>query len=626
MGLPFVIDVAIGLLFIYLILSLLASELQELLTTLLQWRAKHLKDAIEILLAGGVETKEQSEVVDLVDKLYNDPLLKNINQEAKGVVSRGLREVTRWLFPGNRKGAFGHNRSSGPSYIAPETFATSLINSLGISVLAEKLTEVRLAKFINRIVGNYTMQEDGTASVPAPETLTNNWEKGGIRVIGEKVGIMDLGADEKFKILVEDYDDILKDFKSGEAELSTCIDRMGYGLSAYIEACAAYDAAAWNLDAKTKDYFIRRLRSFKLGLFGETNERAILSGGLRPNAFEVADLVNQTSKTYKELENAYAVMETQAGAIAEKVDALVNAQLEEYNKELKKPVHLKNLSNEKRRLFINEALSYLLELGEITDEDRKTYETYTTYQEIKRLLQNIPQPVRDSLQSLAGRAHAKAQQTGDYVNQFRDEIATWFDRSMSRSSGVYKRNAKGVAILIGITLAIITNADSFYIVRRISSDDDLRRVVTERATQIAPGTTAKTLTVQELDDLKDRADAALQDLILPIGWNPPTVIRQFRCNINPAAIADPDAPVSRAQERADLRRACLGPQAAPNMPVILQLIVAKPVEFLLRLLGWLVTGIAIAMGAPFWFDLLSKVINVRNSGSKPPSPTQTTGK
>ena len=53
MNLPFVLDIAIGLAFVYLILSLLAAEIQELLTTLLQWRAAHLKKSIETLLTGG---------------------------------------------------------------------------------------------------------------------------------------------------------------------------------------------------------------------------------------------------------------------------------------------------------------------------------------------------------------------------------------------------------------------------------------------------------------------------------------------------------------------------------------------------------------------------------------------
>jgi len=33
--------------------------------------------------------------------------------------------------------------------------------------------------------------------------------------------------------------------------------------------------------------------------------------------------------------------------------------------------------------------------------------------------------------------------------------------------------------------------------------------------------------------------------------------------------------------------------------------------------GWLLTMVAVAMGAPFWFDLLNKVMNVRNAGKKP---------
>ena len=36
-------------------------------------------------------------------------------------------------------------------------------------------------------------------------------------------------------------------------------------------------------------------------------------------------------------------------------------------------------------------------------------------------------------------------------------------------------------------------------------------------------------------------------------------------------------------------------------------------------MGWALSAIAISMGAPFWFDILGKVINVRNTGPKPTS-------
>jgi len=36
--------------------------------------------------------------------------------------------------------------------------------------------------------------------------------------------------------------------------------------------------------------------------------------------------------------------------------------------------------------------------------------------------------------------------------------------------------------------------------------------------------------------------------------------------------------------------------------------------------GWIVTGLAIAMGSNFWFDVLSKVVRTRNTGN-PTKPT-----
>ena len=44
-SLPAFLEIAIALVFIYLILSLLASEIQELFAGFRQWRAKHLKES-----------------------------------------------------------------------------------------------------------------------------------------------------------------------------------------------------------------------------------------------------------------------------------------------------------------------------------------------------------------------------------------------------------------------------------------------------------------------------------------------------------------------------------------------------------------------------------------------------
>ncbi len=631
MSLPFVIDVAISLIFIYLILSLLASEIQELLTTLLQWRAKHLKESIEVLLRGDVGTQQEENVKNLVSKLYNDPLIKNINQEAKGNIARGFRQVTRWLIPGNRKGAFGRNQRSGPSYIAPDTFATSLLERLGLATLVSKLVEVRLKKFINRIVGSYSV-EKGDLNIPNDNSFreSSNWDKGRIRVIAEKAGKKHLNDDVTFQALVEEYDDIFKDFQDGLATLQTCVERMEESLNAYIGAqpipqsssTPADSALNLNLEEtsevgedtstpqheaeippKSEDiaYFINRLKVLKSNLFGEKNERAILSGGLRPSLPEIAELVNESSNTYKEVKTAYEAIQTQGEAIKKQVDAELariaalpdTEPLPSWN----------SLSNDDRHLRINQAM---VNLG-LTPEERHLYENYETYLTIQEVLSKLPSSVKESLAILARRAQTKVQQTGNELDQFRDEVAHWFDTSMSRASGVYKRNAKGVAILLGLLLAAITNSDTFHIVTRLSSDEDLRKVVTEQARGFGSSTNGAPLTRDELAKLRDDTDAVLRNLSLPVGWKPENLSRQFNCDSSETSASSSNSnPV------------CFDASVPPFI-AFLQLLPTQPLLFFKIILGWLISGVAISMGAAFWFDLLGKVINVRNSGGKPPS-------
>ncbi len=41
--------------------------------------------------------------------------------------------------------------------------------------------------------------------------------------------------------------------------------------------------------------------------------------------------------------------------------------------------------------------------------------------------------------------------------------------------------------------------------------------------------------------------------------------------------------------------------------------------FWAHLVGWFVTFIAITLGAPFWFDIANRIVNVRNAGTRPPT-------
>lgn len=184
MNLPTILEIVIGLFFIYFILSLLASEILELITTLMQWRAEHLKKSIEILLSGGIRTEEEEKVIALTNKLYSNPLIVNINQQAKGYfatiprqitwISGGAYRAVKKLLPGNQRKecVFGKERVSGPSYLDSETFATSLLESLHIPQLSQKLTEEKLDKFV---------QEDLMSE------LEKNWQSFKASIHGQEI-------------------------------------------------------------------------------------------------------------------------------------------------------------------------------------------------------------------------------------------------------------------------------------------------------------------------------------------------------------------------------------------------------------------------------------------------------
>lgn len=154
----------------------------------------------------------------------------------------------------------------------------------------------------------------------------------------------------------------------------------------------------------------------------------------------------------------------------------------------------------------------------------------------------------------------------------------WFDDTMQRVSGWYKRLAQKLIFAAGLVLCLALNADTFQISRELWSDEALRNAVVAQATKrVRDGkpvdTTAEAsqeLTLAQLQKVSDEVRAAHP---LPLGWS---------------------------REPKGLR-GTLG-----SWP-----------EGLLKVLGILASSLAILLGAPFWFDLLNRVINLRISGDPP---------
>ncbi|MBD1939441.1 hypothetical protein [Microcoleus sp. FACHB-68] len=482
MSIPLILDIAIGLIFIYLILSLLASEIQELISTLLQWRAEHLKKSIEVLIAGGNNDNENAQKArTLANSLYDHPLLRNLNQEAKGLMAKTFRKISdtfiklgRQMLPKDRD-IFG-NKDSGPSYIPPESFARTLIDTLKIKKLAQLLSLARVEKFKQ----DRLLQEIGSL-------------------------VREAGISEDSKALVEkelnkfaqSLETIVADLKAERTTLEMSIERMSDKLDTYISNCKIGLPA----DDPSSQIFLSRLQLLKQDIFGD-NERIVLLGTLKPKLQEVMQVIARTPELYSEFEQA-----------------------------------------------VNDPES-------------------PTYIEISKLIDTLPKSLKDSISELANRVKSGSASIEDDLTQLQIQIETWFDRSMDRASGVYKRNAKGVAILIGLLVAGIANTDTFHIVGSLSRNSVLRATIVQNAEQVVtrnPEGTAAGLT-----KLKTEMREALSDVSIPIGW-------------------------SKANQRQQFRE-------------------GWKIPYLKQIAGWIVSGLAISMGSSFWFNLLNKLVNVRNTG------------
>jgi hypothetical protein len=168
----------------------------------------------------------------------------------------------------------------------------------------------------------------------------------------------------------------------------------------------------------------------------------------------------------------------------------------------------------------------------------------------------VPAGTKSALVSLASGAARDRE-------ELRTEIERWFDGAMARVSGWYKRKAQIVICVLSFAIAVGLNVNTVSIAERLVNDDALRAAMVHTATttKLAPG--------EPITQLADR----IQGLGLPMGWN--------KKPGDPAWVS-----FSKHPGRA------VG--------------------------GWLLTFLALSLGAPFWFDALGKVAGLRATGPPPP--------
>ena len=154
------------------------------------------------------------------------------------------------------------------------------------------------------------------------------------------------------------------------------------------------------------------------------------------------------------------------------------------------------------------------------------------------------------------------------IERLQDNLKIWFDDSMDRISGIYKRNIQKLSLGIALVLAIGLNVDAIVISETLWKNPTLRTQIADKVALAmekckAAGKPEDCPQLGEVDSLR-------QELThLPIGWKDPL------------------------KSAGDLW------------------------GWFVKIIGWIITALAVSLGAPFWFDVLNKLNSLRSTGVKP---------
>jgi hypothetical protein len=505
MNLPLIVEIVIGLIFIYLILSLLALEIQEILTTLLQWRAKHLKKSIEMLLSGvaDFETTENTEIKqeiihtrEIANRLYHHPLIKSLNFEQQGGLAGLFRKPMQFIdqkflrkYDQVGEDIFGGS-NSGPSYIPSESFALTMLETLQIPRVIRELNHQQIIQ----------LQQD---------TLTF-LDEGWNGLVDDPNINQEVFLYLDKERLVQIINLLVEDIKNNRISVSEAIRKIDRQIEEYLNLAEYYLP-----ESQSKTNFIGYLNAVRQKIYLDDEQAAVLDSYVANLRFVV--------RAYQEIKHNH------------------------FNG--------------------NDPIHQLI--SQMTIEDQGVKET------LLQRIDHLPENLINTLASLADQASATKEDIETQLNHYQQQLETWFDRGMARAGGVYKRNATGITFMIGFLIAIAFNADTFHITDRLVKDPLLREIIIQQAEQVQENTTDPNQ--KELID--EQLRNSLDQMPLPLGWT--------QVNLD-----------NQAQYRKNIvfGGAFMG--------------------WLRQCFGWIITGVAIAMGSPFWFDLLGKFINIKNTGKK----------
>ena len=197
------------------------------------------------------------------------------------------------------------------------------------------------------------------------------------------------------------------------------------------------------------------------------------------------------------------------------------------------------------------------------------------------------------LKKVMRQAVARGARTLDDVQA---EVENYFNASMDRLSGWYKRKVQKFLAIYALAVVLIFNVDTVAAAQVLWHQPTVRAVVVAAAeNQVTGDDNSATKCATEGGGSDDEEAAADDETGTTTTLAP---LKGAEECVNGARVLG--LPVGWTKLRAE--------EVHPT---------AHPRAFALKALGLFITMLALTLGAPFWFDTLNKLSRMRNTGKKP---------
>jgi hypothetical protein len=185
---------------------------------------------------------------------------------------------------------------------------------------------------------------------------------------------------------------------------------------------------------------------------------------------------------------------------------------------------------------------------------------------------DVPESLRKSLIRIIETARSETDRYDKALATARLATERWFDDAMDRVSGWYKRQTQLIILGLALVVSFGFNLDTITITNTLYRDDTVRQLLVAQAEARFQDGSDPEATISGGGSEPTNNPVNIENLDIPLGWS-----------------------------AVDFPHCCLG--------------------WVVKFSGLLFTSLAVALGAPFWFDLLDRLVSLRGAGRSPQRST-----